>query len=398
MLSILLVIIYISFISLGLPDALLGSAWPSMYAGLGVPVSYAGIISMIIAGGTIISSLNSGRLIKKLGTGKVTAISVCMTATALFGFSISHSFIMLCLWAVPYGLGAGSVDAALNNFVALHYKARHMSWLHCFWGIGATMGPYVMGFCLTRGLAWNSGYRIISVLQVVLTAILIFTIPLWKKAGSSAEQAAISHKSLSIRELIRIPGAKPALTAFFCYCAVESTTGLWSSSYMVMDRGLSAGAAAKWTSLFFLGITFGRFVSGFITLKLGNKQLVRVGQGIAVLGIIALQLPLGNTVMYTGFVLIGLGCAPIFPSLLHATPDNFGKELSQAIMGMQMASAYIGSTFIPPLFGLLAERISIKLYPFFLFAFVMFMIGMVERLNKIKGKKMESKAVREVNA
>jgi len=301
-LSILLVIIYTSFISLGLPDALLGSAWPSMYAGLGVPVSYAGIISMIIAGGTIISSLNSGRLIKKLGTGKVTAISVCMTAAALFGFSISHSFIMLCLWAVPYGLGAGSVDAALNNFVALHYKARHMSWLHCFWGIGATMGPYVMGFCLTRGLAWNSGYRIISVLQIVLTAVLIFTIPLWKKAGSSVQQGVISHKSLSIRELIKIPGAKPGLTAFFCYCAVESTTGLWSSSYMVMDRGLSAGAAAKWTSLFYLGITFGRFVSGFVTLKLGNKELVRVGQGIAVLGIIALLLPVGNTVMYTGFV------------------------------------------------------------------------------------------------
>ena len=395
MLSILLVIIYISFISLGLPDALLGSAWPSMYAGLGVPVSYAGIISMIIAGGTIISSLNSGRLIKKLGTGKVTAISVCMTAAALFGFSISRSFLLLCLWAVPYGLGAGSVDAALNNFVALHYKARHMSWLHCFWGIGATMGPYVMGFCLTRGLPWNNGYRIISVLQVVLTAILIFTIPLWGKAGSSAEQGVIAHKSLSIRELIRIPGAKPALTAFFCYCAVESTTGLWSSSYMVMDRGLSAGDAAKWTSLFYLGITFGRFVSGFITLKLGNKQLVRVGQGIAVLGIIALLLPLGNTVMYAGFVLIGLGCAPIFPSLLHATPDNFGKELSQAIMGMQMASAYIGSTFIPPLFGLLAERISIRLYPFFLFIFIVLMIVMAESLNKIKGVTTDSKAVME---
>lgn len=392
MLSILLVIIYISFVSLGLPDALLGSAWPSMYAGLGVPVSYAGIISMLIAGGTILSSLNSGRLIKKLGTGKVTAISVCMTAVALFGFSISHSFIILCLWAIPYGLGAGSVDAALNSFVALHYKARHMSWLHCFWGIGATMGPYIMGFCLTRGLEWNSGYRIISVLQVVLTAILIFTIPLWKRAGSSGEQGEVSHKSLSIRKLIRIPGAKPALAAFFCYCAVESTTGLWSSSYMVMERGLSAGDAAKWTSLFYLGITFGRFVSGFITMRLGNRQMVRVGQGIAVLGIITLLLPLGNLVLYTGFILIGLGCAPIFPSLLHATPDNFGKELSQAIMGMQMASAYIGSTFIPPLFGLLAERISIALYPFFLFIFIVLMIGMVESLNKIKGLKIENKA------
>ena len=393
MLSVLLVIIYISFVSLGLPDALLGSAWPGMYTGLGVPVSYAGIISMLIAGGTIISSLNSARLIKKLGTGKVTAISVCMTAAALFGFSISHTFLALCLWAIPYGLGAGSVDAALNNFVALHYKARHMSWLHCFWGIGASMGPYVMGFYLTRGLGWNSGYRIISVLQVVLTAVLIFAVPLWKKAGSSAAQGGVTHKSLSIRELVRIPGAKPALTAFFCYCAVESTTGLWSSSYMVMDRGLSAGNAAKWTSLFYLGITFGRFVSGFLTMRLGNKQMVRTGQGLAVLGIIALLLPFGNTIMYAGFLLIGLGCAPIFPSLLHATPDNFGKELSQAIMGIQMASAYIGSTFIPPLFGFLAERISIRLYPFFLLIFIVLMIVMAESLNKIKGEKMESKAV-----
>ena len=232
MFTILLVIIYISFISLGPPDSLLGSAWQSMYVGLNVPVSYAGIIAMIIAGGTIVSSLFSGKLIKKLGTGKVTAVSVGMTAVALLGFSISHSFIMICLWAVPYGLGAGSVDAALNNFVALHYKARHMSWLHCFWGIGATLGPYIMGFCLTRGLGWNSGYRTISMIQIVLTAILIFSLPLWKKNDHSSNKENDLHKSLRMKELLKIPGAKSVLIAFFCYCSLETTTGLWGSSYM----------------------------------------------------------------------------------------------------------------------------------------------------------------------
>ena len=389
MFTILLVIIYISFISLGLPDSLLGSAWQSMYAGLHVPVSYAGIISMIIAGGTIVSSLLSNRLIKKLGTGTVTAVSVCMTAAALLGFSISNSFLMLCLWAIPYGLGAGSVDTALNNFVALHYKARHMSWLHCFWGIGASLGPYIMGAYLTRGLTWNSGYRTIGVFQMVLTAILIFSLPLWKKSSPSSEDKEELHKSLKMKELLRIPGAKSALTAFFCYCALEATTGLWGSSYMVMERGIRADVAAKWMALFYLGITFGRFVSGFLTMKLGDKNMVRIGQGIAVLGIIAFLLPFGNTVLCAGFLLVGVGCAPIYPSLLHETPDNFGRELSQAIMGMQMACAYIGSTLMPPLFGLMAEHVSIKLYPFYLIVFVLLMAGMVESLNKIKKKSSE---------
>ena len=384
MFTILLIIIYISFISLGLPDALLGSAWPSMYGGLHVPMSFAGIISMIIAGGTIISSLFSDRLIKKLGTGKVTTLSVCMTAVALFGFSISNSFVMLCLWAIPYGLGAGSVDAALNNFVALHYKAKHMSWLHCFWGIGATLGPYIMGFCLTRGMLWNAGYRFIFIIQICLTAILIFSMPLWKKNSTETDEKQKTAKSLSIKELVKLPGAKSVLVAFFSYCALETTTGLWGSSYMVMERGISANEAAMWISLFYLGITVGRFLCGFITMKIGDKNMIRIGQGIAVLGIIALLLPLGKSTLCTGFVLIGMGCAPIYPSLLHATPDNFGKDLSQAIMGMQMACAYIGSTFMPPLFGVIAEHISIKLYPFYLIIFVLLMICMVENLNKTK--------------
>ena len=386
MFTLLLAIIYISFISLGLPDALLGSAWPSMYPLFQVPVSYAGIVAMIIAGGTIISSLFSARLISRLGTGKVTAISVLMTAAALIGFSYSNSFWLVCLWAIPYGLGAGSVDAALNNFVALHYKARHMSWLHCFWGVGASLGPYIMGYCLTRGSSWNSGFRFIFYIQIALTAVLFLSLPLWKKSLPSQKDEQEKAKTLKLRDISRVRGLKPALVAFLCYCGLETTTGLWGSTYMVMEKGLSADVAATWISFFYWGITAGRFLSGFITMKIGDRNMIRAGQIVALLGIVVMLLPLPNFALCTGFVLIGLGCAPIFPSLLHATPENFGKGISQSIMGLQMASAYIGSTFLPPLAGLIAERVSMKLYPFFLLAIVLMMIVMAECLNRIKRK------------
>lgn len=381
MFTILLVIIYIAFISLGLPDAMLGSVWPVMHGELNVPVSYAGIVSMIIAGGTIISSLFSHKVIHKLGTGKVTAISVGMTAVALFGFSISGSFLLICLWSIPLGLGAGSVDAALNNFVALHYKSRHMSWLHCFWGVGATMGPYIMGYFLSGGQTWNTGYRTISLLQIALTAILILSLPLWKKVTTAPEGEHQKHKNLSMMELVRLPGAMPTLTAFFCYCAMETTTGLWAASYMVLNRGMSAETAAKWASFFYLGITAGRFLSGFITFKLNDKAMIRLGQGLIALGILMMLLPLGNTVMCLGFIVIGLGCAPIYPCVIHQTPIKFGAEVSQAMIGMQMACAYTGSTFMPPIFGLLVDLIDIKLYPFYLMFFVVLMIIMMEKLN-----------------
>lgn len=382
MMSLLLAIIYLSFISLGLPDTLLGSAWPSMYVELGVPVSYAGIVSMIIAGGTIISSLYSDKIIHKFGTGMVTAVSVCMTAAALLGFSMSGSFYLLCLWAVPYGLGAGSVDAALNNFVALHYKSRHMSWLHCFWGIGATAGPYIMGICLTGGWGWNSGYRTISMIQIVLTVLLFLSLPLWKKSKKKENDTESEYQSLRMRELITLPGAKEALITFFCYCSLEASTGLWASSYMVLEKGITAETAAKWASLFYLGITAGRFLSGFITSKLGDADMVRLGQVIAGIGIVILLLPLGETASLIGLIGIGLGCAPIYPSLLHETPENFGPELSQAIMGMQMACAYIGSTFMPPIFGLIAEHINIRFYPLYLLLFVVIMVIASEKLNR----------------
>lgn len=395
MYSLLLVIIYIAFISLGLPDSILGAAWPSMQPQLGVPVSYAGGISVIIAGGTIISSLFSNFLIHKLGTGKVTAISVAMTAAALFGFSVSGSYWQLCLWGIPYGLGAGSVDAALNNFVALHYKAKHMSWLHCFWGIGATAGPYIMGFVLTGGFSWNMGYRMISVLQIILTVVLIATLPMWKekkgneegKKTEGSEEAA--QRPLSLPEVVKLPGAKGVMTGFFCYCAVESTAGLWASSYMVLDRNISAQTAAKWAALFYLGITLGRFICGFLTMKVNDKNMIRMGQGLIVIGILMLLLPFGNGFAFGGLIMIGLGCAPVYPSLIHATPDTFGADVSQSVIGVQMASAYVGTTFVPPLFGMLSEVLGVGFYPVFLAVFLVLMVVMLERVNRISAGRRE---------
>ncbi|MDF2588549.1 MAG: major facilitator superfamily 1 [Anaerocolumna sp.] len=389
-LTVLLIIIYVAFISLGLPDSLLGSAWPAMHVDIGVPISYAGIVSMIIAGGTIISSFFSDKIIRKLGTGIVTAISVSMTAIALLGFSISNEFIYLCLWAIPLGLGAGSIDAALNNFVALHYKAKHMSWLHCFWGVGAMTGPIIMSYCLEKGAFFQLGYRVVAIIQFILVAILVITLPLWKKIKLSSKienQEKLSenvqeHKVLSVKELLQLPGAKQVLIAFFCYCAIEATTGLWGSSFMVTQRGISAETAARWTSLFYFGITFGRFLSGFVTMKLNHKQMIRLGEIIILLGVIALLLPFGNLVLCAGFILIGLGCAPIYPSLLHETPVNFGAEYSQSIMGIQMSCAYIGSTFMPPFFGLLASKISYAIMPYFTGGLLILMIVMIELLNK----------------
>ncbi len=385
MFHLLLAIIYLAFISLGLPDSLLGSAWPSMYQEFQVPVSYAGIISMIIAVGTIVSSLQSDRLTRRFGTGMVTAASVFMTAAALFGFSVSHSFFALCLWAVPYGLGAGSVDASLNNYVALHYASRHMSWLHCMWGVGASLGPYIMGYALTNGQGWNMGYRYIAILQIALTAILLFSLPLWKKrpsSGSASEENSSGDAPLSLKEIFKIPGAKEVMITFFCYCALEQTAGLWASSYLVLHHGLSSQAAAGFASWFYIGITIGRALSGFLTIKLNDVQMVRLGQGIILAGCALLFLPLGTKVALTGLILIGLGCAPIYPCIIHSTPEHFGADKSQAIIGVQMAFAYIGTCLMPPLFGLIANHISVTLFPFYLAAILALMILMHELLLK----------------
>lgn len=407
MYSLLLVIIYIAFISLGLPDSLIGSAWPVMHRDLQVPVSYMGIITMLISGCTILSSLLSDRLTRRFGTGLVTAVSVFLTAAALFGFSVSGSFLLLCLWAIPYGLGAGAVDASLNNYVALHYASRHMSWLHCFWGVGCSVSPYIMSYALTGHSGWGLGFRIVSILQIVLTAVLFFSLPLWKKAASagtarSVENAASnsaaetdsaessdtttpSEKALTIRQVLQLKGVPFVLITFWSYCALESTTGIWASSYLVQHRGIDAETAAMFASLFYLGITLGRFLCGFVADKLGDRMLIRIGTLTALTGAALILLPLSaDFTALAGLIIVGLGCAPIYPSIIHSTPDNFGRENSQAVIGIQMASAYLGSTFMPPVFGLLAAHVSIGLYPAYLLLFGALMLFMSERLRRKK--------------
>ncbi|HJC07526.1 MAG TPA: MFS transporter [Candidatus Gemmiger stercorigallinarum] len=381
MASLLLPVIYLAFISLGLPDSLLGSAWPSMVGQLGADLSWAGIVSMIISAGTIVSSLCSERLNARLGTGGVTAVSVLLTAAALFGFSTCTRFWQLCVWAVPYGLGAGSVDAALNAYVSLHYKSRHMSWLHCMWGVGASAGPVIMGRALAGG-SWQGGYRIISLIQFGLTAVLLLSLPLWKRPEKTPEGADYTPEHRTLPQLLRMPGVPQVLLCFFCYCALESTAGMWAASYCTLVRGIDAGTAAGWASTFYLGITIGRGVCGFLTIKINDQNMIRLGQVLIALGVVLVLLPAGQGVLFAGLVTIGLGCAPVYPSIIHETPTNFGREVSLAMTGIQMAFAYVGSCLMPPLFGLLAQYVTPALYPWFLAALLALMFAMAESLHR----------------
>ena len=384
MFSFLLAIIYICFISLGLPDSLLGAAWPTIYQDFNVPVSYAGIISITISGTTIISSLLSDKLTKKFTPGLVTSVSIVMTALALLGFFISNSFWLLLVFAVPYGLGAGGVDACLNNYVALHYKSKHMSWLHAMWGLGATISPYIMCYALTDGTGWNQGYLIVSLIQFSLSIIVFTTLPKWKKNNDNIVKE--NSKSLSFKEVFMIPGAVTCFIMFFCYCALEQTAMLWASSYLVQNNHLNEETAAMLASLFCIGITLGRIINGFLTFKLNDKSLIRLGSLILLVAVGMLFIPTTVTTII-GFVLIGLGCAPIYPSIIHSTPNLFGVENSQAMIGVQMAFAYLGSLSMPPLFGLVANHISISLLPIYLIIILILMIVMHEITNNLTKEK-----------
>ncbi len=384
MYSLLLALIYIAFISLGLPDSLLGSGWPVIHTDLNVPISFMGIISMTISGGTIVSSLLSDKLTGKLGTRIVTVISVFLTAFALFGFSFSTQFWMLIVFAVPYGLGAGAIDAALNNYVALHYSSKHMSWLHCFWGVGTIVSPFVMSYALTNS-NWNNGYRIVGFIQLAIAILLLVTLPVWKVHNQSAEK---KQQSIGLIGALKIKGVPFLLIGFFAYCAAEATAMSWASTYFTEVKGISTEKAAQFAALFYIGITVGRFLSGFVTDKLGDKKMIIIGTCILSCGIIALMIPVSYPlVSIIGFVVIGFGCAPIYPSIIHSTPNNFGAENSGAIIGIQMASAYVGSTFIPPLFGLLGNHIGFKILPVYLIVFVALMITMLELTFKVTAKK-----------
>ena len=385
MFSLLLVLIYLSFISLGLPDSLLGSAWPVMRLDINAPMYCAGIISMVISCGTVVSSLFSDRMVKKLGSGAITAISTTLTAIGLLGFSVSNSVYMLVLFAIPYGLGAGGVDAVLNNYVALHYKAQHMSWLHCFWGLGASISPYIMSFSLLKLESWSKGYLIVAVIQTVLAAVLYISMPIWKKSASAD---AGSEKPLSFKEIFAIKGAVPCFITFFCYCGMELTASLWASSYLVQSKGVSSETASAFASLFYIGITAGRAVNGFLAMKLSDKLLIRIGAGIIAVGIVLFLLPFGTAISLAGFVVIGLGCAPIYPCIIHMTPSVFGAEKSQAMIGVQMAFAYVGMCVVPPLFGFIAQYVSIALLPIYLLLLLLVMAVMHEVVI-IKTKSMK---------
>lgn len=388
MASLLLVVIYVAFISLGLPDSLLGSAWPTMSQDLNVPVAWAGGISAVISMFTIVSALLSDRMTLKFGAGKVTAVSVALTAAALAGFSVTSNYWVLLAIAIPYGLGAGGVDAALNNYVAIHYESRHMSWLHCMWGVGASIGPYIMGYALSNKQGWSMGYRYISIFQIGLTAILIISLPLWKQfqnkgnTGQPDSSSVCTLPALTLKQIFQIPGAREILFAFFCYSAIEQTSSLWASSYLVLHLGYSSEKAAGFASLFFIGITVGRGISGFITFKLNDSQMIHLGEGIILIGVLAMIFPFGKTIALTGLILIGLGCAPIYPSIIHSTPAHFGADKSQSIIGVQMAFAYIGTCLMPPFFGIIARSIGITLFPIYLGVFLCIMFFMYETVIK----------------
>lgn len=390
MYSLLLAIIYLAFVSLGLPDSLLGAGWPVMHEDLGVSLAFAGLITMIIAGGTIVSSLLSERLTRTLGTPMVTAISVALTAGALIGFSVSDQFWMLCVWAIPYGLGAGAVDAALNNYVALHYSSKHMSWLHAFWGVGASISPFIMSYAITDGLGWSGGYRIVGIIQIALTVVLIAALPLWRKVNPTDPnhdddgEPGSNTGPLKLTTAVRIPGVPLILLAFFAYCALESVTILWSATYLVQDRGVTEATAAAFASMYLLGITGGRFLSGFVADHFGDRQLIRMGIALIGLGAVLIALPLPTYVpALAGLVIAGLGSAPIYPAIVHSIPTNFGRRNSQALIGILMAAAYTGSTFMPPIFGAVSNWLGMWLFPVFLGGLCILAFVMTERLNTL---------------
>jgi len=386
MASLLLALIYVCFISLGLPDSLLGSAWPVLHTEIGVPMSFAGIISMTICAGTILSSFFSDRLLHKFGSGKVTAFSIMMTAIGLLGFTISHNFVMLICWSIPYGLGAGGVDAILNNYVALNYKAQHMSWLHCMWGVGAAISPYIMSFALVKLNSWNYGYLIVSIIQIVLSAVVFASIPLWKKGAkeNSGNKESQEYEAMTFSEIFSVKGAVPCFVTFFIYCALEVTTSLWASSYLVQEWGFSPETASGLASMFYIGITSGRLINGFLAMKLSDHFLIRMGSAIITIGIVLMILPFSAAFAIVGFIVIGIGCAPIYPCIIHMTPDVFGAEKSQAMIGVQMAFAYTGFLIMPPLFGFIADYISIALLPVFQIVMLGLMLLTHEMVARLK--------------
>ena len=375
MVTLLLIVIYIAFIGLGVPDSLFGTAWPAIYTDLNLPVSWASIVTIIVSCGTITSSLLSSWLISRFGTGKITAVSTLMTALALLGFSCSDSMLWLCLCAIPLGLGAGSIDTALNNYVALHYKASHMNFLHCFYGIGVSLSPYLMSLALSKG-TWEGGYRAVFWFQLAIAALTALALPLWKKVrhAQNGEEAEETPRVLSFPALMKMPKVRMACLVFIGYCALEYTCGTWGSTFLVNAKGAAADTAARMVTFYYVGLALGRFLSGVLAGRLHSRQLVKIGQMILLAAVVSLFLPLPFAFCSVSLFFIGLGNGPIFPNMLHLTPELFGKDLSQAVIGAEMATSYIGVLLAPALFGLIAQNVTAALFPVYLLVLYALMI------------------------
>lgn len=400
--NLFLLVIYLSFISLGLPDALLGAAWPTMRSDFSAELGAAGLIALIINMGTIISSLSSARLINAIGTGKITLFSCILTASALLGFAYSNSFFYLLMFGMLLGLGGGSVDTTLNHYVSENYKSKHMNWLHSCWGVGASMGPLMISHTISRYDSWSAGYLSASVVQFSLVGVLILSLPMWSKVAAiqkKKKQAEDSlykeHHTQEVRNLLTIPGVKFTLLTFLCYCAIESSVGLWSASYLVEARGMTSSSSAAWTSLYFIGITVGRIFTGFFSIKISNRHLIFWGLITSLFGSFLICLPLSTTFAKFGLMAIGLGFAPVFPGFIHETPVRFGRANSARLIGYQMATAYTGMTFFPPIFGWIMTKFGIGLFPFFALLLIALVFFCSERVNCLIKKdslqKMDSK-------
>lgn len=374
MATILLIFIYIFYISLGVPDSLLGSAWPAIYGEFHVPVSYASFISVIISTGTVISSLLSTKIIAKLGTAKVTAISTSLTAIALLGFSCSHDFLWMCICAVPLGIGAGSIDTALNNYVALHYNAMQMSFLHCFYGIGVTLSPYLMSLALSDSMNWQGGYRTVFYIQLVIALLSFISIPLWKKIKANQQEEEIIHV-LPLVQMIKRKKIWASCGVFAGISALESTCLIWGSTYLSETIGLSADMAAALITFYFAGMTLGRFFSGLLALRFSDWKIIITGQSIIFIAVLILLITNDTASAVLGFFLIGLGNGPVFPNMTHLTPILYKKETSQSIIGMEMAFSNLSIMLTPVLFGFISNVMGNEIFPVFLTVMFALMAG-----------------------
>lgn len=383
MFSLLLPLIYVSFISLGLPDAMLGAAWPSMSITLGKSLADLGLVSMLSTLGAVISSFFSSKLIDRFGTGKVMAGSVLLTALGLLLYSLSRSYFLVCLLAFPLGMGGGAVDSGLNGFVARNYKASHMSWLHFMWGVGATLGPIIIGLGIRQTGSWPRGYLTAAILQGVLLLILLFSLPLWKKAEKQELADFGTPHKLSLSSLLATPGLKTTMLAFFCMVGFEYTGSVWAASFLEEQKGFDAATSALLSSIYFFGTTLGRGVSGFIAMKVDSRKMIRYGLILAFCGALLLALPLvPREVALLGYLCLGLGNAPLFPSMTFLVPQRFGTALSQSVIGLQTAAAYFGSTLMPPLTGLFVRSTSLRVVPFMLLLLIAaswFFTGRIDR-------------------